>query len=121
AGGWSRAKPGLDDGKDCSVHWCCRASMLEACPRAAMTTRLFSIDRNRHTSSGGTAPMDMMLHLIGQQHGRERAAGISEMFIYERIRNEQDHQRVPLKHMLGSNQPKLQAIVALMEPHLEEP
>src|SRR5690606_21785655 len=71
--------------------------------------------------SGGTAPMDMMLHLISQQHGRELAAGISEMFIYERIRNEQDHQRVPLKHMLGSNQPKLQEIVALMEGNLEEP
>ena len=72
-----------------------------------MSTRLFSIDRNRFTSSGGTAPMDMMLHLIGREHGRELSAAISEMFIYERIRNEQDHQRVPLKHMLGTNQPKL--------------
>lgn len=120
-GSWALAKAGLLDGYDCSVHWECLASMQEAFPRAAITTRLFSIDRNRHTSSGGTAPMDMMLHLIGQQHGRELAAGISEMFIYERIRNEQDHQRVPLKHMLGSNQPKLQEIVALMEANLEEP
>ena len=72
-------------------------------------------------SSGGTAPMDMMLHLIGREHGRELSAAISEMFIYERIRNEQDHQRVPLKHMLGTNQPKLQEIVALMEANLEEP
>ena len=86
-----------------------------------MSTRLFSIDRNRFTSSGGTAPMDMMLHLIGREHGRELSAAISEMFIYERIRNEQDHQRVPLKHMLGTNQPKLQEIVALMEANLEEP
>ena len=120
-GSWALAKAGLLDGYDCSVHWECLASMQEAFPRAAITTRLFSIDRNRNTSSGGTAPMDMMLHLIGQQHGRELAAGISEMFIYERIRNEQDHQRVPLKHMLGSNQPKLQEIVALMEANLEEP
>jgi transcriptional regulator GlxA family with amidase domain len=43
------------------------------------------------------------------------------MFVYERIRNEQDHQRVPLKHMLGTQQPKLQEIVALMEANLEEP
>lgn len=120
-GSWALAKAGLLDGYDCSVHWECLASMQEAFPRAAITTRLFSIDRNRYTCSGGTAPMDMMLHLISQQHGRELAAGISEMFIYERIRNEQDHQRVPLKHMLGSNQPKLQEIVALMEANLEEP
>jgi transcriptional regulator GlxA family with amidase domain len=120
-GSWALAKAGLLDGYDCSVHWECLASMQEAFPRAAISTRLFSIDRNRNTSSGGTAPMDMMLHLIGREHGRELAAAISEMFIYERIRNEQDHQRVPLKHMLGTNQPKLQEIVALMEANLEEP
>ncbi|WP_277052743.1 GlxA family transcriptional regulator [Zestomonas thermotolerans] len=120
-GSWALAKAGLLDGYECSVHWECLAALQEAFPRVAITTRLFSIDRNRTTSSGGTAPMDMMLHLIGCEHGRELAAGISEMFIYERIRNEQDHQRVPLKHMLGSNQPKLQEIVALMEANLEEP
>ena len=120
-GSWALACAGLLDGFDCSVHWECLAAMQEAFPRVAMSTRLFTLDRNRFTSSGGTAPLDMMLHLIGQQHGRELAAGISEMFIYERIRNEQDHQRVPLKHMLGSNQPKLQEIVALMEANLEEP
>ncbi len=120
-GSWALARAGLLDGYDCSVHWECLAAMQEAFPRVAMSTRLFSIDRNRFTSSGGTAPMDMMLHLIGREHGRELSAAISEMFIYERIRNEQDHQRVPLKHMLGTNQPKLQEIVALMEANLEEP
>ncbi|AYC33194.1 GlxA family transcriptional regulator [Pseudomonas cavernae] len=120
-GSWALAKAGLLDGYECSVHWECLAAMQEAYPRAAVTTRLFSIDRTRSTASGGTAPMDMMLHLIAREHGRELAAAISEMFIYERIRNEQDHQRVPLKHMLGTNQPKLQEIVALMEANLEEP
>lgn len=95
--------------------------MQEAYPRVNMSTRLFTLDRNRFTSSGGTAPLDMMLHLISRDHGRELSAAISEMFVYERIRNEQDHQRVPLKHMLGTNQPKLQEIVALMEANLEEP
>lgn len=119
-GSWALAKAGLLDGYDCSVHWECLAAMQEAFPRTTVTTRLFSIDRNRHTASGGTAPMDLMLHLIGAQHGRELAAAISDMFMYERIRNEQDHQRVPLKHMLGTNQPKLLEIVALMEANLEE-
>ncbi len=119
-GSWALAKAGLLDGYDCSVHWECLAAMQEAFPRTTVTPRLFSIDRNRHTASGGTAPMDLMLHLIGAQHGRELAAAISDMFMYERIRSEQDHQRVPLKHMLGTNQPKLLEIVALMEANLEE-
>ncbi|MGC3292849.1 GlxA family transcriptional regulator, partial [Pseudomonas aeruginosa] len=79
-----------------------------AFPRVAMSTRLYSIDPNRFTTSGGTAPMDMMLQLIGREHGRELSAAISEMYIYERIRNEQDLQRVPLKHMLATNHPKEQ-------------
>jgi transcriptional regulator GlxA family with amidase domain len=120
-GSWALACAGLLDGFDCSVHWECLAAMQEAFPRVVLSTRLFTLDRNRFTSSGGTAPLDMMLHLISREHGRELSAAISEMFVYERIRNEQDHQRVPLKHMLGTNQPKLQEIVTLMEANLEEP
>ncbi|SHE54005.1 Transcriptional regulator GlxA family, contains an amidase domain and an AraC-type DNA-binding HTH domain [Modicisalibacter ilicicola DSM 19980] len=120
-GSWALARAGLLDGFEASVHWECLAAMQEAFPRIALTTRLFSIDRDRFTASGGTAPMDMMLTLIGRDHGRDLSAAISEMFIYERVRNEQDQQRVPLKHVLGTTQPKLLEIVALMEANLEEP
>ncbi|GAA0585777.1 GlxA family transcriptional regulator [Halomonas salifodinae] len=120
-GSWALARAGLLDGYESSIHWECLAAMQEAFPRVALTTRLFSIDRDRATSSGGTAPLDMMLNLIGRDHGRELSAGISEMFIYDRVRGEQDQQRVPLKHVLGTTQPKLLEIVALMEANLEEP
>ena len=120
-GSWALASAGLLNGYECSVHWECLAAMQEAFPRVGISTSLFTLDRNRVTSSGGTSPMDMMLHLIGRDHGRELSAAISEMFVYERIRNEQDHQRVPLKHTLGTHQPKLQEIVTLMEANLEEP
>lgn len=120
-GSWVLARAGLLDGFECSVHWEWLAAMQEAFPRVAVSASLFSLDRDRLTSSGGTAPLDMLLHLIGRDHGHELSAAISDMFVYERIRNEQDHQRVPLKHMLGTQQPKLQEIVALMEANLEEP
>ncbi|MGJ8524969.1 HTH-type transcriptional regulator CdhR [Halomonadaceae bacterium LMG 33818] len=120
-GSWVLASAGLLDNHECSVHWEFLASMQEAFPRVAMTTRLFSYDDNRWTSSGGTAPMDMMLKMIQQHHGNALAVAISDMFICDRVRSEQDHQRVPLKHMLGTQQPKLQEIVALMEANLEEP
>ncbi|WP_306578691.1 AraC family transcriptional regulator, partial [Pseudomonas sp.] len=70
-GSWALACAGLLDGFDCSVHWECLAAMQEAFPRVNMSTRLFTLDRNRFTSSGGTAPLDMMLHLISRDHGRE--------------------------------------------------
>ena len=120
-GSWVLARAGLLDGYECSVHWEWLATMQEAFPRVSLSASLFTLDRDRLTSSGGTAPMDMMLHLIGRDHGHELSAAISDMFVYERMRNQQDHQRVPLKHMLGTQQPKLQEIVALMEANLEEP
>ncbi|MFJ3466258.1 GlxA family transcriptional regulator [Pseudomonas sp. NPDC090201] len=120
-GSWALASAGLLNGFECSVHWECLAAMQEAFPRVSVNTSLFTLDRGRYTSSGGTAPLDMMLHLIGRDHGTELTAAISDMFVYERIRNEQDHQRVPLKHTLGTHQPKLQEIVQLMEANLEEP
>lgn len=119
-GSWVLAQAGLLDHYEASIHWECIASLKEAFPKIELSSRLFSIDRDRMTSSGGTAPLDMMLNLIAREHGKDLSAGISDMFIYDRVRNEQDQQRVPLKHVLGSTQPKLLEIVALMESNLEE-
>ncbi|MCV6589828.1 MAG: GlxA family transcriptional regulator [Marinobacterium sp.] len=115
------AVAGLLDGHECSAHWECQASLNEAFPKVINTNRLFSLSNERLTSSGGIVPLDMMLSLIRQQHGGELAAAISEMFICDRIRTEQDYQRVPLRHTLGTTQPKLIELVALMENNLEEP
>lgn len=119
-GSWVLAQADLLDHYEASIHWECIASLKEAFPKIELSSRLFSIDRDRMTSSGGTAPLDMMLNLIAREHGKQLSAGISDMFIYDRVRNEQDQQRVPLKHVLGSTQPKLLEIVALMESNLEE-
>ncbi|MBY4678376.1 choline metabolism transcriptional regulator GbdR [Marinobacterium arenosum] len=120
-GAYVLAAAGLLDGQECSAHWECLASLHEAFPKVASTNRLFSISSSRLTSSGGIVPLDMMLSLIRQQHGNELSTAISEMFICDRIRTEQDHQRVPLRHTLGTTQPKLIELVALMESNLEEP
>lgn len=119
-GSWVLACAGLLDGYSCSVHWECLATMKKTFPEAIVTTRLFSVDRSRFTCSGGTAPLDMMLNIISKEHGKELASGISKMFVYDRVRNEQDDQRVPLKHLFGDTQLKLQEIVSLMEANLEE-
>lgn len=120
-GAWALARAGLLDGYEVSTHWECQAALQEAYPGIRLTSKLFTMDRDRCTASGGTAPMDMVLTMIGHDHGRELAAGISDMFVHDRVRGEQDQQRVPLKHVLGTTQPRLQEIVTLMENNLEEP
>lgn len=120
-GSWALAKAGLLDGYEASIHWEYMVIIKETFPRVAISDRLFCIDRDRATASGGTAPLDMMLSLIKRDHSRVLSTAISEMFIYDMVRNEQDLQRVPLKHTFGSTQPKLLEIVAMMEANLEEP
>jgi transcriptional regulator GlxA family with amidase domain len=119
-GAYALADAGLLDGYDCSAHWECIASLQEKFPKVRCTNHLFVLDRNRMTSSGGTVPMDMMLNMIQRDYGYQLTSGISEMFICDRVRNHADYQRVPLRYVLGTTQPKLVEAVSLMEANLEE-
>jgi transcriptional regulator GlxA family with amidase domain len=115
------ASAGLLDGYRCTIHWENIASMREAFPRVVVSYELFEIDRDRYTSAGGTAPLDMMLNLITAQIGSDIASAISEAFACERIRGRHDRQRIPLQLRLGTSQPKLIEAVSIMESNIEEP
>ncbi|MGI9305553.1 MAG: GlxA family transcriptional regulator [Gammaproteobacteria bacterium] len=115
------ARSDLLNGTRCTVHWENLAAMREEFPQLNLSHELFEICDNRYTCAGGTASLDMMLNLIGQQHSIELAAEISEEFMCERIRDHNDLQRIPLRQYLGTSQPKLMEAVSLMEANLEEP
>ena len=120
-GSYILAKIGLLNGYRTTIHWENLASMREEFPNVIVSNELFEIDRDRMVAAGGTAPMDMMLHLIAEQHGNGLALAISDMFTCERIRGRNDRQRMPLQQRLGSQQPKLIEAVSLMEANIEEP
>lgn len=120
-GSYVLARAGLLDGYRCTIHWENIAAMREAFPRVVVSYELFEIDRNRYTSAGGTAPLDMMLTLMTQQVGADIATAVSEAFACERIRGRHDRQRIPLQLRLGTSQPKLIEAVSIMESNIEEP
>ena len=120
-GSYLLAQAGMLDGYRCTVHWENIGDMRDEFPELIISSELFELDRDRFTCSGGTAPMDMMLTLIGREHGAPLANAISEQFICERIRGQHDRQRIPLRHQFGANQPKLVEAVELMEANIEEP
>ncbi len=72
------------------------------------------------TCTGGTAPVDMMLHFIREQCGAEVSAGVAEQFIHDRIRQSTDRQRIPLRHVVGNQSEKLIVAVELMEANVRE-
>jgi transcriptional regulator GlxA family with amidase domain len=120
-GAFVLASAGLLKGRECSIHWDCMATLQESCADVACNSNLFTVEEDRVTASGGTAPLDMMLNIISRDHGINVANGISEMFVLDRVRDQSDNQRVPLKHSLGVAPAKLVEATALMEANIEEP
>ena len=115
------ADAGLLDGYSCSIHWENMAALADQFPSIIVSPKIFTIDRDRYTSSGGTTPVDMMLHIIGAQCGPDVSAGVAEQFIFERIRQSDDEQRVPLRHSEGRQSEKLLVAAELMDANIREP
>ena len=120
-GSYVLARVGLLDGYRCSIHWENMAALTDSHPDIAVGRSVFTIDRNRYTSSGGTTPVDMMLNIIRAECGADVSAGVAEQFIYERVRHSDDKQKVPLKHLIGNRSAKLVIAVELMEANIKEP
>ena len=69
-GAWMLADAGLLDGRRCAIHWELLPAFSERFPEAQVYADLFEVDRNSYTCAGGTASLDMMLHLIGERFRR---------------------------------------------------
>src|SRR6185312_1097604 len=120
-GGYALAKAGLLDKYKASIHWENLSALREEFPRILLNDQLFSIDRDRFTCSGGTAPLDLMLNLIETRLGAQVAQLISEQFILDRVRNDRDRQYVPLRAQVGASHETLIKVAQLMENNIERP
>ena len=120
-GGYALARAGLLDNFRATIHWENLSALREEFPRVQITDQLFSIDRDRYTCSGGTAPLDLMLNLIQLKLGPGISQLVSEQFVLERVRSDQDLQYVPLRAQIGVSHRKLIRVAQLMEEHVEKP
>lgn len=120
-GGYVLAKAGLLERRTAVIHWEDQPALREEFPRVNLCEQVYAIDRDRYTASGGIAPIDMMLHIIRDQHGLAVAQAICEQFIVERMRNDRDRQRVPLQAKVGLAHRHLIQAAELMETNIEEP
>ncbi|MEQ8370005.1 MAG: GlxA family transcriptional regulator [Alphaproteobacteria bacterium] len=115
------ARAGLLAGRRCTIHWENLDSFRQDWPDLNVTDDLYEIDGPVFTCSGGTAAMDLMLHLIVAQHGHGLAAAVSDQFIHQAIRESRQRQRMATGRRLGTGNPTLMAIVDLMEQNIEAP
>lgn len=120
-GTFTLARAGLLDGHRCTTHWEHLPALAESYPALEVSSGLFEIDRGRLTSAGGTAAMDLMLHLIGSDHGGDLAAAVSDNFLHGRIRAPADRQPMSEQIRLRARAPKLAGAIDLMQMNVEQP
>ncbi len=104
-----------------TLHWEHAPAFLEDYPQLDLRRSLYEIDRDRLTSSGGTAPLDMMHAVIARKHGSELALAVSEWFLQTHVREGEGPQRMPLRERLGISHAPLLRVVGRMELSLENP
>ena len=114
-------RAGLLAGHRCTIHWENIESFAEEFPDLEVSDRLFEIDRNRFTSSGAIAGLDLMLEIIGQHHGAQLAGTIADQFMHAHMRSGDAPQRMALRERFGIHHPKLLVVLEHMEANIEEP
>ena len=120
-GAWVLADAGLMDGRNGTIHWENIPGFSEHFPEANVAPHLCEIDGDIYTSAGGTASLDLVLHIIGQDFDEETVARVCEMGLVDRMRDIHDRQRLPLGARVGHHDSKLLSVVQLMESNLSEP
>ena len=120
-GAQTLAQAGLLDGRSCTIHWENRDSFEEDFPEITLKPNIYVIDQGRATAAGGTASTDLMLKLIALSQGSDIANRVADQLIHTQIRPESDEQRLSIPTRIGSRNPRLSAIIQMMEENIEEP
>lgn len=119
-GSYFLARAGLLNGYRCTIHWEDQDVLVGQFPKLTVSNRLYEVDRDRYTCSGGVAPLDLMVHLLGMPPGsRSLAARVLELLVAEQRSHEQ-RQRTSLRQYLGAEHAKLDEALQTMESNVEE-
>lgn len=115
------AKAGLLNNIRATIHWENREAFIEEFPDLEISTAIFTMDKKRYTSAGGTASADMMLKIIANENGFDLANAVADQMIYTTLRTDKDEQRLSIPTRIGVRHPKLSTVIKMMEGNLEEP
>ncbi len=115
------ARAGLVSARQVTTHWSCMAGFAEQFPRALVREQLFTSDRNILTCAGGTAGLDLMLHLIAQRHGDQLALEVADQILHYPIRHAETAQRHTLGGVSETMHPVVKAAIGLIETNIAEP
>ncbi|MGB1237629.1 MAG: GlxA family transcriptional regulator [Pseudomonadales bacterium] len=115
------AQAGLLAHRTVTLHWEAIPAFSASYPQLKVSHQLFEIERDLITCAGGTAAMDMLLHIIQCELGDALALQVCEQFIQAGMRQSSDKQRIDLAARLQVHHPGLLRVLVLLENALDRP
>ncbi len=121
AGPYILARAGLLNGYEFTLHWEYQPAFAEVFPDLTFNQKLNVIDRDRWTSSGGIACMDLALRIVEMEHGRALAHAVANQFQLERVRGILALQRPFELEDYATLPSRLQNSIRIMDANIETP
>ena len=115
------ARAGLLRNRLATTHWSILAGFAEQFPDTMVREQVFTADGPVMTCAGGTASLDLMLHLISERHGPQLASEIADQILHHPVRLADSPQRHTMGAATDALHPDVKAAIALIEEHIDEP
>lgn len=115
------AHAGLLDGQKCTTHWEDIELLAEKFPNLHVTRSMFEIADGIFTCSGGTAPLDLMLHFIREDFATDLASMVADQLLHHLARKASEPQRLALRERTGVRHEAMLDVISAMEDHVEDP
>ncbi|MFB8007405.1 GlxA family transcriptional regulator [Nocardia sp. NPDC056000] len=114
------AAAGLLDGYRATTHWGTTERLARTYPRVTVEPdRIFVHDRNRWTSAGVSAGIDLALALVEDDHGRELAQEIARAFVVFTRRSGGQAQFSAQLRAQPARTPAIRAVQQWLPDHLD--
>jgi transcriptional regulator GlxA family with amidase domain len=115
------AETGAFSGVRTALPWSLYPDADAIADQSLLSPHLYEVDGMRLSCCGGGASLDFSLTLIDMLFGATVQAQVKEVLCVDRVRGQEERQRVALQARFGVLQPKLTEAVTLMEANIEEP
>ncbi len=115
------AETGAFAGVRTALPWSLYPDADAIAEQSLLSPHLFEVDGARLSCCGGGASIDFALTLVDILFGATVQAQVKEVLCVDRVRGQEERQRVALQARFGVLQPKLTEAVTLMEANIEEP
>lgn len=115
------AESGVLDGYAATTHWETIPAAQHRFPNVSFEEKNLVVDRNRVTSPGHTACLDLLVNLIAEHASNDLSIAVANELIHSRLRPEGDQQRLSyFSPKIGQNS-YIDFALAIMRNSIEQP